>query len=195
MNLTSLYKNRRDQFAIIRPFKVNTEQLELLEPAERIEIETINADNGVRSKKRDNRSDNFSKFALLTDITNRLSNNAKLFSDEDYLTDVVQPWMEIFLWYFEVGYYEDSDTLDIIRNVKENFKLFNEINITKFVQWYSMFAITFIKAALFKIQGKIIKECTKQKRRFESKLKNYIGSDSKVFSLTFGRYILIKAKL
>ena len=180
-----------NRFAILRPFRVNTEQLELLEPIERIEIENISE---IRPKRKDDglfrKPDNKYKFTLLTDISNRLSSNSKLFSESDYLQEVVIPWMEIFLWFFEAGYYEDIEMLDVLRRVKENFKLFNEINLTEFVQWYSKFAITFIKAALFKIQCKLIKESMKRKRRFRSKISSFIGDDNKEesdMSLSFGK--------
>lgn len=184
-------------FAILRPFRVDTEQLELLEPIERIEIEMINQ---IRPKKKDDifnlnifkRVDNIYKFTILMDINNRLSSNSKLFVDEDYLMKVVAQWMDIFLWFFEAGYYEDSDILEVLRRVKENFKLFNEINITDFVKWYSQYAVTFIKAALFKIQCKLIKESVKYKRKFKSKISSYLGKepDEEELSLSFGSLFL-----
>lgn len=182
-------------FAIVRPFRVNNEQLELLEPIERIEIENI---SNIRPKKKDElfnlafskRADNAYKFTLLTDISNKLSSNAKLFADEDYLNNIVKEWMEIFLWFFEAGFYEDGDMLDVLRRVKETFKLFNEINVTEFVTWYSGFSISFIKSALFKIQGKLIKEAIKNKNRFKTKITNFLGKElrDEEQCLSFGTY-------
>jgi hypothetical protein len=195
--LTLKYHKKLDSFAILRPFRVDTEQLELLEPIERIEIEVINQ---IRPKKKEEmlhlnlfkRQDNLYKFTLLMDINNRLSSNDKLFKDEDYLMKVVSEWMNIFLWYFEAGYYEDSDILEVLRRVKENFKLFNEINIPEFVRWYSNYALTFIKAALFKIQCKLIKESMKYKRKFKSKLIKYWGKEEneEEASLSFGKTLV-----
>lgn len=194
MELTAKYKVKVNYYAILRPFRVDTEQLELLEPIERIEIENI---NDIRPKKKE---EGFSKkpgtkykFTLLTDISTRLSSNSKLFTDNDYLENVVIPWMEIFLWFFEAGYYEDIEMLDVLRRVKENFKFFNEINLTDFVQWYSKFAITFIKAALFKIQCKLIKESIRSKRSFRNKVSSFLGEDIKDdadINLSFGRLFL-----
>lgn len=188
------YYRKLDTFAILRPFRVDTEQIELLEPMERIDIEVINQ---IRPKKKEEafhlnifkRADNIYKFTILMDINNRLSSNAKLFADQQYLNQVVAKWMDIFLWFFEAGYYEDGDILEVLRRVKENFKLFNEINLTEFVKWYSQYAVTFIKAALFKIQCKLIKESVKYKSKFKSKLINYMGKESNEedLSLSFGK--------
>lgn len=159
---------------------------------ERIEIESI---NNLRSKKKDNHnhqvSENINRFILLIDINNRMSNNSKLFFDRDYLEKVVKPWMEIFLWFFEVGYYDDADFQEVLIRIKDNFKLFNEVNIKEFVEWYSKFSISFIKAAMFRLQTKIIKELLKHKSRFKSKLRRLLGEDYKEEqTLSFGKFSL-----
>lgn len=178
-------------FAIHRPFKINTEQLELLEPIERIEIEII---NDIKAKKNDDipgdnkKPEIVRKFTLLTDISNRIASNSKLLVEDAYLKEVVRVWMEIFLWFFECGYYDDADLQEVYRRVKETFKFFNEINIKKFVQWYAKFSLNFVKAALFRLQCKLIKDLLKAKGRFESKLSRFLGSEAKPedFNLSFG---------
>jgi hypothetical protein len=177
-------------YAILRPFRIDTEQLELLEPKERIEIEAINADLTKATEGEERRAAGINRFSLLIDINNRMSSNAKLFTDREYLETVVKPWMNIFLWYFEIGYYEDEHLQEVLIRVKEIFKLFNEVNIQDFVQWYSRFGIVFIKSALFKLQTKLIKELMKNKGRFKSKLSRFLGVDSKDRqTLSFGKLL------
>ena len=179
MKLTARFNAKFDQYAIFRPFQVHTEQLELLEPLERIEIEAI---NNMRLRKREEGgqhvAEKINRFTLLNDINVRMSSNSKLFTDREYLEKIVKPWMEIFLWFFEVGYYDDLDFQEVLIRVKDNFKLFNEVNFKEFVEWYSRFAIVFIKAALFRLQTKLIKELMKNKSRFKSKLSRFLGDDN-----------------
>lgn len=189
--MTAKYFSRFDKFAILRPFRVDTEQVELLEPVERIQIDSINRSKIKKKEEVVNLmakfSDSFNRFMLVIDISNRMSNNAKLFFDKEYLEKVVRPWMEIFLWYFEVGYYDDTEFYQVLIRIKDNFKLFNEVNILEFVEWYSKFAIAFIKSALFKLQTKLTKEIMKNKSRFKSKLSRFLGEDFKdQQTLSFG---------
>ena len=180
-----MYKKKLDDYAVLRPFRVNTEQLELLEPVERIQIEKVNRLRPKNKHQNSNKkSDHFYKFSLLSEIANILSNNSKLLSDKKFLKKVVIIWMEIFLWFFESGYYEDSDIMEVLKRIKELFNLFNEINIVEFVQWYAKYAMTFIKSALFRMQSKIIKESMKNKSRFSSKLKEYLHKNLKGEDLT-----------
>lgn len=189
--MTATFKKKFDLYALLRPFRVNTEQLELLEPVERIQVESINA---LRSRnfsdqtKSQKHTKDINRFSLLTDIVNRMSSNSKLFTEQDYLLLVVKQWMEIFLWFFEAGYYDDQDLKEVLLRVKECYKLFNEVNITEFVQWYSKFAIVFIKAALFRMQCQIIKVFSRKPQTFKARIRRFLGDELKEeeLNLSFG---------
>lgn len=156
--------------------------LELLTSAEKIQVELVNSKT-VDGRKVPSTAGKEGKLSLLRASIDLFVNHPDTYHSEESL-DVVTEALEVFQSHFESSFYDDSELIQILQVVKEVFKHFDEVKITRHVAWFSKFSKRFVKRALSRIIIKIVKKCREYQSKFKSKMVSTFGEQA---NLTLGR--------
>lgn len=173
-----------------QPFKIDTDMIELLTQHERMQIDEINYRSrpGKKHAEVDSAKTDF-KLSLLKAIIDIFVNDSESYKSESIL-DIFTHALEIFQAHFETSYYQENELIKILQVVKEVFKHFDEVMVTRHAAWFSKFSKRFIKRAFFILVKKIVRKSKENPSKFLSRIKSTFGKES--VNLTFGTRLFIR---